>query len=152
MSLYDLALAIAAFLIMITMFARLNDLRPDVHKSFIWWVRRVAFLQVIAACAMIIAAPIAENVPNWLQLTRLMFVWGVFGVFFTSPYQKPWWSLIMGEHRKKSDRPIGHRARLLDEFRALNAAFRRGEIAERRVGPADRRKTPDRRFSKDGGE
>lgn len=150
MSLYNLAMAVAAFLIMITMFARLNDLRPDVHKSFIWWVRRLAFLQVIAACAMVMAAPVAKNVPHWKELTNLIFTWGVFWVFFTSPYQKPWWDLIFGEHRRSPDRPTGRRARILDEWRVLTAAFRKGDLAERRTGPKDRRQgEPDRRHEQD---
>lgn len=137
MSIYDLLMAVAAFLIMITMFARLNALRPDVHRTAIWWVRRIAFLQVIAACAMVMAAPVARNVPHWRELTNMMFAWGVFWVFFTSPYQKPWWELIMGDHRK------GHadvKSRLADEWKALRQGFRAGEITERRSGPADRRR------------
>lgn len=117
MSLYSIALGLGAFLILITMYARLNDLCPDKNRSPIWWVRRASFLLVIAACAMIMAAPVSRSVAHWDALTKLAFEWGVFGVFFTSPNQKPWWQLIAGEHRADGTTLTG-------EIRALIAGFR----------------------------
>jgi hypothetical protein len=121
------------------MYARLNDLRAD-QRSPIWWVRRFGFLCVIGACAMLIASPLpfVSKFDGFDEFARLLFVWGVFWTFFTSPYQKPWWELILGEHRKESaGKPV--RARLADEFKALRRGFSRTPIDERRRGPDDRR-------------
>lgn len=148
MSLYDLSTSIASFLILITMYARLNDINRE-QKSPIWWVRRVAFLMVIAACAMQMMSPVSSNVKYWFALKQQLFVWGVFFVFFSTPFQRPWWQYLTGSHRTRpteSNYPLGRRVR--DEFSALRDSFKGTQRpVERRVGPADRRKQPDRRFN-----
>ena len=84
---------------MITMYARLNSLNPRDHRGWFWFLRKASLLVTATACAMIMAAPVAKSVPYWWELVAVMFVWGVFGAFFTSPQQKPWWDLIFGDHR-----------------------------------------------------
>ena len=97
LNLYDLAIVIAAVLIMVTALARLNDIKRD-QNSKRWWFRRLGLLMVFTSMVLIVASYWTLNSPYWLQVQKLMMIWGILITWITTPPNPnghpPWHKLI----------------------------------------------------------
>lgn len=93
MNLFDMLIVIAATLILITAFARLNDIRRT-QTGKRWWVRRVGLLLVSVSMVMMIASYFTVATPYWNQVMRLTGLWGFALTWLTTPGMPPWWKYI----------------------------------------------------------
>lgn len=93
MNLFDLMCVVAALIILVTAFARLNDIKRE-QKSKRWWVRRVGLLMVIVSMVMLIASYFTISAPYWSQSVRFTGLWGLALSWLTTPGMPPWWKYI----------------------------------------------------------
>lgn len=93
MNLFDILIVIAAALILITAFARLNDIKRH-QTSKRWWVRRIGLLFVSVSMVMMIASYFTVATPYWNQAMRLLGLWGFALTWITTPGMPPWWKYI----------------------------------------------------------
>lgn len=96
MNLFDLSLIVAAFLLLVTALARLNDIKRS-ENSKRWWVRRMGLLMVFTSMVMFIAAYFTKFAPYWDEIRQFLTLWGVLLTWMTTPPSKgmpPWHKLI----------------------------------------------------------
>ncbi|QKW95606.1 hypothetical protein AXL3_25 [Stenotrophomonas phage vB_SmaS-AXL_3] len=93
MNLFDILIVIAAFVILITALARLNDIKRS-QKSKRWWVRRVGLLFVSVSMVMMIMSYFTVATPYWNQVMRILGLWGFALTWVTTPGMPPWWRWI----------------------------------------------------------
>lgn len=102
MNLYDVACILAAFLILVTALARLNDIKRSQNAKR-WWVRRVGLLMVFVAMAMFIAGFFTTYAAYWSQIRQLFTLWGVLLTWMTTPGMPPWHKYISRHDPKPGD-------------------------------------------------
>ena len=89
MNLIDILIVVAAFLILITAIARLNDIkRCQTQKR--WWARRVGLLFVSVSMVMMIASYFTISTPYWNSIMRVVGLWGFALTWLTTPGMPPW--------------------------------------------------------------
>lgn len=93
MNLIDILIVIAAFVILITALARLNDIKRS-QNSKRWWVRRIGLLFVSVSMVMMIASYFTVATPYWNQVMRILGLWGFALTWVTTPGMPPWWRWI----------------------------------------------------------
>lgn len=93
MNLFDILCMIAAFIILITALARLNDIKRS-QNSKRWWVRRVGLLFVSVSMVMFIAAYFTIGTPYWNEVMKFLGIWGFALTWVTTPGMPPWWKWI----------------------------------------------------------
>lgn len=134
---YFVMLSLGAILVTLTMYARLDDI-PAGDNRALTWIRKLSMMLVIGCCVTIAFLPLAGVTPFVLKSVLLGLIWGTFGVYFTSPHQKPWFEFITGAHREGADTFC---ERFSADVNAVRRGFSRRGNAERRSGE-DRRKSP----------
>lgn len=93
MNLFDILCIIAAFLILITALARLNDIKRT-QSGKRWWSRRVGLLLVTVSMVMFIASYFTVEAPYWSQIRQMAGLWGFAITWITTPGMPPWWKWI----------------------------------------------------------
>lgn len=93
MNIFDIVCIVAAFLILITAFARLNDIKRN-QNSLRWWVRRVGLLFVSVSMVMTIAAYFTVATEHWSSILKITGLWGFALTWITTPGMPPWWKWI----------------------------------------------------------
>lgn len=93
MNLFDILCIIAAFLILITAVARLNDIKK-VQSSKRWWTRRLGLLFISVSMVMFIASYFTTATPYWNDICQLLGLWGFALTWITTPGMPPWWKWI----------------------------------------------------------
>jgi hypothetical protein len=94
---YNGLVQFAALGIMITVLARLNDIkRTDNGKR--WWCRRLSLLMVFTSMVMVVGAYWTKTSPYWFLIQRFLLLWGTFLMLITTPASPkgmpPWYKLI----------------------------------------------------------
>lgn len=101
MNLFDVLCIIAAFLILITALARLNDIKRT-QSGKRWWSRRLGLLFVTVSMVMFIASYFTVEAPYWSQIRQLLGLWGFAITWITTPGMPPWWKWISRYDEKTS--------------------------------------------------
>lgn len=93
MNLYDVLIMIAAWFLLITGLARLNDITREQNTKR-WWTRRMGLLGLIAAMGLRIGSYFGVYVPYWREIAEFLMYWGVGLVWLTTPGMPPWWKWV----------------------------------------------------------
>jgi hypothetical protein len=93
--------AINLFLMLITAWARLNDIGSH-QISFRYQVRKLGLILVIAACCGMLVKPWVARVMDWPSWNEVMLRCGVNFVWMTTPMMPPWNRYIRGKFRRQT--------------------------------------------------
>lgn len=91
--LFGVLCVIPALIILVTVVARLNDIKRS-QSNLRWWVRRLGLGLVGISMVMLIASYFAVGTPYWSQIMRLCGLWGFALSWVTTPGMPPWWRYI----------------------------------------------------------
>lgn len=92
MSAFRVLVFLLALFILFTALARLHDILR--RRGRRWMLRKIGMACTIVAMSMVIGSNFATYAQYWIQVTILLALSGWSLTWFTTPNERPWWSLI----------------------------------------------------------
>lgn len=92
MTIFRIVIVALAVFILITAFARLQDVMRK--KGRRWILRKIGLSSSIVAMLMVIGSNFTTYAAYWLHITVLLALSGWALTWLTTPNEKPWWELV----------------------------------------------------------
>lgn len=103
----------AALLVVITAYARLNAIGPEL-MGWVWQVRRMGFLIIGIGSITLVGLPFMAS-PRFPSWTGVLVMWGLSMNWLTTPNAVPWDWYLAGKYRQPppTDKPLSPLQRLV---------------------------------------